>query len=160
VTHPLVDERTVGQVPLAQVLPPDEALRLDLQQTLQPAAAPWGVLTYLFTILSNDRPIGRLALRIGETPTITLFAGHLGLGIDEPHRGLGFARRAARLVLPLATAHRLDPMWITCSPHNAASIRAIESLGARYVETVIAPAGAVSSYQEEKQRYRLDLGST
>jgi predicted acetyltransferase len=146
---------------LARSLPADRALRLDLERTFEPAESPWGVFAYLFAILADERRVGRLSLRIGETPTVLLYAGHLGFTVDEPHRRQGYARRAARLILPLARAHRLDPLWITCNPANAASIRVIESLGACYVETVAIPPD-YDSYargERQKRRYRLDLGS-
>lgn len=147
-------------LPLASTLPRDGALRLELERTFQPAEATWGVFTYAFVIMADAEAVGTLSLRIGDSPAITLYAGHLGLGIDQAHRGQGYASRAARLMLPLARAHRLDPMWITCSPENAASIRAIESLGATFVETISLPPDHDGHAIDDrhKRRYRLDLG--
>jgi tagatose 1,6-diphosphate aldolase len=136
--------------PLASALPPDGTLRLVLQRLLPPAEASWKVATYLFDIVAGRESVGRLSLRIGDTPVIREFAGHLGLGIDPAHRGQGYARRSARLIVPLARAHGLDPMWISCDPDNEGSIRAILSLGASYVDTV-------TRGEKRKRRYRLDL---
>ena len=151
--------RRFEPLPVARELGSAEGLRLDLVRTCGDDDSPWGVPAYIFTIVFDWQPVGRLSLRVGATPTILLHAGHLGFTVEEPHRGRGFAGSAARLVLPLAKAHDLDPLWITCTPDNRASIRTIESLGATYVETVPIPAG-YDSYargERQKRRYRLDL---
>jgi tagatose 1,6-diphosphate aldolase len=104
---------------------------------------------------------GRVSLRIGDTPELRLFSGHIGYAVDEAFRGRRLALRAARLVLPLAAAHGMEPVWITCHPGNTPSIRTIEALGAAYVETVDLPEShpARLAGERQKRRYRLHVGA-
>jgi tagatose 1,6-diphosphate aldolase len=76
-------------------------------------------------------------------------------------RGHHYAERATRLLLPLARAHGMSELWITCSPNNPASRRTIERLGAGYVETVDVPTTYPLPDGEirQKRRYRLELSS-
>jgi tagatose 1,6-diphosphate aldolase len=100
---------------------------------------------------------GRVSLRIGHTEELRLYTGHIGYAVDEPFRGRRLALRATRLVLPLAAAHGIDPVWITCHPGNGPSIRTIKALGATYVDTVDLPRGhpAWLGGERQKRPYRL-----
>jgi predicted acetyltransferase len=64
-----------------------------------------------------------------------------------------------RLVIPLAKAHGMTHLWITCNPENAASRRTIERLGATFVEVVDIPKSNLLYEKGERQkcRYRLDI---
>ena len=96
---------------------------------------------YHFTITrSRDlAEVGRISLRIGDTESIRLYAGHVGYSIHEVFRGNRYAGKAARLLRPLALRHGLSELWITTIPENKASRRVCEWLGAAYVETVDVP---------------------
>jgi predicted acetyltransferase len=79
--------------------------------------------------------VGRIALRVGSvasTPSL-LTSGQVGYAIDEAHRGHGYAARACRLLRPVAVAHGLTPLVITCAPDNLASRATCERLGARLI---------------------------
>ncbi len=125
--------------------------------SFEPAAASmWHTPTYRFDVRVGPARVGHLNLRVGDERRVR-YVGHVGYGIDEPARGHGYAGRATRLVLPLAAACGIDPVWVTCGPDNPASRRTLERLGAELVETVDVPIdhplppGAV----RQKCRYRL-----
>ena len=89
-----------------------------------------------------DAPVricGGIAFRIGTTPEIETFVGHIGYHVYPPARGHRYSERAARLLLPLARRHGMSRLWITCNPDNLASRRTCERLGARLVDTVPIP---------------------
>ena len=96
------------------------------------------VPAYEFKLVLRDtnKKIGRLNLRIGNTPDLISYAGHIGYAVDPEYRGNRYAARACKLILPLARAHGLSELWITCDPANIASRRTCEIIGAEYVETV------------------------
>lgn len=109
-----------------------------------------------------DRPatvMGRLSLRIGHTEHIEKYAGHIGYSVDPPYRGRRLAARSCLLILPLARAHGINPLWITCNPENAASRRTCEIIGSTLVETVpIPPSDPLYRWDTKwKCRYRIDL---
>jgi predicted acetyltransferase len=83
--------------------------------------------------------LGGIRLRVGSTPHVELYAGHIGYSVHREHRGHHYAARSVRLLLPLARRAGLNPVWITCDPDNAASKRSIELAGGVYVETVDVP---------------------
>jgi predicted acetyltransferase len=105
------------------------------------------------------RLAGTITLRIGRTPALERYYGHVGYHVYPPARGRHFAERGCRLLLPLARRHGLRTLWITCDPANAASRRTCERLGMEYVETVdVPPADPLYARGEhQKCRYRLDL---
>jgi tagatose 1,6-diphosphate aldolase len=105
------------------------------------------------------RMAGGLGLRIGETPELELYSGHIGYHVYPPARGRHFAERACRLLLPLARRHRLRQLWITCNPDNVASLRTCQRLGARLVEIIPIPASHpfYARGEREKCRFLVEL---
>ena len=108
---------------------------------------------------STPRIAGGIALRIGDTPDLRWYIGHIGYNVYPFARGQHFAERAARLLLPLAKRHGLARVWITCNPENEPSLRTCQRLGAVYVDTVDLPRSHALYARGERQkcRYRLDL---
>jgi tagatose 1,6-diphosphate aldolase len=105
------------------------------------------------------RIAGAVSLRIGQTQAIELYYGHVGYHVYPAARGHNFAARACRMILPLARAHGMKTLWITCNPDNAASRATCEKLGATLVEIIPVPPND-PLYQRgdhEKCRYRIDL---
>jgi tagatose 1,6-diphosphate aldolase len=105
------------------------------------------------------RVLGGITLRVGRTPSIEMYYGHVGYHVFPAARGHHYAERACRLLLPLARRHGLNPLWITCNPDNLASRRTCERLGMCLVETVAVP-GEEALYlrgEREKCRYRLEV---
>ncbi|MGA7243706.1 MAG: GNAT family N-acetyltransferase [Terracidiphilus sp.] len=118
------------------------------------------VPTYFFRMMSVDRgeELGTINLRIGSTPHIERYAGHIGYGVHAAYRGHHFAARALVLLRPLARSFGIDPLWITCDPENAASRRSLEIAGAEFVEIVDVPEDCgIRKYggKLRKCRYRL-----
>ncbi len=102
---------------------------------------------------------GGIGLRVGDTFEIVMYLGHIGYHVYPSFRGRHLAERACRLVAPLAKAHGLNPVWITCNPDNHASRRTCERLGAQFVEVVPVPIEHSLRRRGEtaKCRYRLDV---
>jgi predicted acetyltransferase len=117
------------------------------------------VPTYDFSMVADTtgEELGAIRLRIGSTPHVERYAGHIGYNVLPAHRGHHYAARSVKLVLPLARQVGLNPLWITCDPQNHASRRTLELAGARFVEIVEVPMDCVirQSGHPRKCRYRL-----
>jgi GNAT superfamily N-acetyltransferase len=102
--------------------------------------------------------LGDINLRVGFTPHIERYAGHIGFSVYEPHHGHRYATRSVRLLIPLTCRVGLNPLWITCDPENLASRRTLELAGAQFVEIVNVPENCMinRSGHPRKCRYRLD----
>jgi len=100
--------------------------------------------------------VGRISLRIGDTESIRLYAGHIGYSINDAHRGHKYSGKAARILRPLALRHGLRELWITANPDNSASRNICEWLGAAYVDTVdVPPDHEIAKLGEHRKcRYR------
>jgi predicted acetyltransferase len=100
------------------------------------------VPTYSFRMYSqhSEMELGQINLRIGSTPHLEQYAGHIGYGVHRAYRGHHYAARSVNLILPLARRYGLNPVWITCDPDNAASRRSLELAGAEFVEIVDVPS--------------------
>ncbi len=138
----------------------DGELRLELVSFEQNAVHHVPTLSFRMVHAENSGELGTIRLRVGDSRHVLMFAGHLGYGVNEAHRGHRYAERALRLLLPLAGRFGLDPLWVTCDPENAASRRTLERLGASLVEVVDVPPDCVifQSGHPRKCRYRMDLG--
>ena len=93
---------------------------------------------YRFAVCKDGEKIGDIGLRIGYTDGL-YYGGQIGYGINESHRGKGYAANACRLLLPVAKAHNMVKLLITNNVTNHASIRVCEKLGARLVRIVRLP---------------------
>jgi len=103
--------------------------------------------------------VGGMGVRIGSTADLQLYLGNIGYHVFPPARGRHLAERACRLILPLMAKHRMQTVWITCNPDNAASRRTCERLGAVLVDTVDLPETHPLYLRGERRkcRYRVDL---
>lgn len=139
----------------------DGELELVLDQKDEANVALGLVPQYRFRMRRNDTGeyAGGINLRVSNQPSIVLYAGHIGYGVNAEQRGHHYAARACRLLLPLAKLHALNPVWITCNPDNYASRRSCELAGARLVEIVDVPPDNDMYLRGELQkcRYRIDL---
>lgn len=119
------------------------------------------VPTYRFHITraADGRTVGSIELRVGYTAELVWYAGQIGYGVDEPYRGHRYAARACRLLLPLAVAHDMDVIWITCDPDNWPSRRTCQYAGGELVGVVDLPESSDMYREGERQkcRYRLVL---
>lgn len=108
---------------------------------LLPAVPEKGyVPSYLFHIRHAETGdvMGGIALRIGYNENIR-YGGHIGYGVNPEHRGHRYAAKAVKLVLPLAKAHGLKEVIITCNPDNWPSRKTCERVGAVLREIVDIP---------------------
>jgi predicted acetyltransferase len=137
----------------------DGDLRLELDRYLETDSEREWLPTYHFNMMRAglSEVIGSINLRIGNPERVILYRGHIGYSVKPEYRGHHFAARSVRLLMPLAAAHGLNPVWITCDPDNLASRRTCELAGAELVETIDVPADE-EMYQRgirQKCRYRL-----
>ena len=102
---------------------------------------------------------GTISLRVGDTPDLKIYFGHVGYNVFPPVRGRHYAERACRLLFDLARHHGRRPLWITTDPENAPSRRTCERLGGRLIETVEIPPNHLlyARGQRRKCRYRVDI---
>ena len=102
------------------------------------------VPSYTFAICKGGEKVGVINLRIGYAGGLhganLYYGGQIGYGIDEAHRGNGYAGRACHLLLPVAQAHRMEKLLITNAHTNTASRRVCEKLGARHLRVARVPA--------------------
>ena len=114
---------------------------------------------FKMTLTEKNREIGAIDLRIGNTPHLMLYGGHIGYSVFPAYRGHHYAARSVRLLLPLARGHDLGTLWITCNPDNFASRRSCELAGLEFVEIVDLPPNTDMYLEGERQkcRYRLIL---
>ncbi len=138
--------------------PTDLSIALMLASA-EPADAPKGrAPAYSFAIIerASGSRAGAISLRLGDGQTLLAYAGHLGYRIDELFRGHHYAERACRLLAPLARAHGLTELIITCDPENTPSRRTCERLGAAFIEIVDIPPGhdLFARGMRRKCRYR------
>lgn len=112
-----------------------------------------------YDILVGDEAVGTIRLRIGNTPHIVLFGGHVGYLVQERHRGQGYASAALLEPRPVARQHGFEQLWITCRPDNFASRRTLEKAGAVFEEEITVPENTDLFARGDfvMRRYRLRL---
>jgi tagatose 1,6-diphosphate aldolase len=103
--------------------------------------------------------VGGINLRVGSTPHLHLYAGHIGYTVHPAHRGHRYAARSVRLLIPVARQLHFEILWITCDPENISSRRTAELAGAQFVEIVNVPENCIihQAGHKTKCRYRLLL---
>ena len=139
----------------------DGELELILMETRHGDTRRDAVPVYIFQMHLKGRNIrvGNLSLRVGATEHIEMYAGHIGYSVEPAFRGNRYAARACKLVFPLAVAHDLKPLWITCNPDNSPSRRTCELVGGKLIEIVPIPRSnpLYAPNTTWKCRYRVDL---
>ncbi len=114
---------------------------------------------FVMRLATSSDEVGHINLRVGDTPRLVLYGGHIGYRVEPDYRGHHYAARACRLLLDLARRHGMQRLWITCNPENVASRRTCELAGARLVEIVDLPEDSDMYQRGERRkcRYRLEL---
>ena len=122
------------------------------------------VPAYQFRMIHSTtrEELGVIRLRVGSTPHIERYAGHIGYAVHPQHRGHHYAAKSLRLLLPFAQQLEIDPLWITCDPDNIASRRTLDNIGAHFVEIVDVPPDCIihQSGHPRKCRYRIKFDGT
>ena len=108
------------------------------------------VPAYNFAVCKNNEKIGHANLRINYTEGL-YYVGLVGYGIDEAHRGNGYAAEACKLMIPIAHAHKMSKLIITNNVTNTASRRVCEKLGAKLIRVARLPEW--SELYKEGQRF-------
>lgn len=93
---------------------------------------------YRMVLAHTDTSVGEIDLRIGEQESL-YYGGHIGYNVKKNHRGNRYAGKACLLLKPVAQAHGMTRLYITCHPDNIPSKRTIEALGCQFIEVVNLP---------------------
>ena len=95
---------------------------------------------YWWSIVENatGANIGKISLRLGHNYH-SYWNGNVGYEVDEPYRGNHYAAIALKLVLPIAKAHGMDHLFVSCDENNAASYKTIERCGGSLLEISYPP---------------------
>jgi tagatose 1,6-diphosphate aldolase len=117
------------------------------------------VPAYNFEMRVGGERVGSISLRLGHSEFIEKYVGHIGYGVDYPHRGHHYAARACKLLFPVAKQHGFSVLWITCNPENVASRRTCERAGGQLIDIVDLPPETEMYKEGERQkcRYRFVL---
>lgn len=109
--------------------------------------------------VQTGEELGGINLRVGSTPHLTLYAGHVGYSVEPAHRGHRYATRSLRLLIPITQQLGFEVLWITCDPENGSSRRSAELAGAEFLEIVDVPEHCIihRSGHKRKCRYRLEI---
>ena len=82
--------------------------------------------------------VGKISLRLGHNYH-SYWNGNVGYEVDEPYRGNHYAAIALKMVLPIAKAHGMDHLFVSCDENNAASYKTIERCGGSLLEISYPP---------------------
>ena len=95
---------------------------------------------YWWSIVENasGATVGKISLRLGHNYH-SYWNGNVGYEVDEPYRGHHYAAIALKMVLPIAKAHGMDHLFVSCDKNNAASYKTIERCGGHLLEISYPP---------------------
>ncbi len=108
---------------------------------------------YMLTLHGKYKEIGRISLRLGESPCVYYF-GHIGYHVDPPYRGHHYAERACRLLAPLIALHGKHSVVITTDPDNLASRRTCERLGCALERVTNVPLDMQRRWELSREKCR------
>lgn len=108
---------------------------------------------YYYDIFLKDRFIGRISMRIGRN-FHSYYNGNIGYEIEENFRGKNYALKACKLVLPIAKAHGMNELFLTCDENNIPSYKTIERLGGELLE-IVKPPKNYFAYRENMKKQRI-----
>ena len=102
-----------------------------LQRTYMPEPYVTSTL-YFLTDEAETKLYGAVAIRHKLTEALLNNGGHIGYGIAPEERGKGYGKEQLRLALPVAKAHGIRRVLITCADTNTASAKTMEACGGRF----------------------------
>jgi len=108
---------------------------------------------YYWEIRAEGKTVGKISLRIGRN-FHTYYDGNVGYEIDRAYRGNHYSGKACKMILPVAGAHGMEKLLLTCRESNIASYKTIESLGAKLLEIAEVPK-EYFAWQEGMERQRI-----
>lgn len=108
---------------------------------------------YYYDIFLKDRFIGRISMRI-DSNFHSYYNGNIGYEIEENFRGKNYALKACKLVLPIAKAHGMNELFLTCDENNIPSYKTIERLGGELLE-IVKPPKNYFAYRENMKKQRI-----
>ncbi|MFH1227489.1 MAG: GNAT family N-acetyltransferase [Planctomycetota bacterium] len=82
-----------------------------------------------FWIIDDDEIIGVLSLRHELIPSLEKYGGHVGYAVRPSKRRQGYATKALKMLLPIASKLGIKKLLVTPDANNIASIKVIESNG-------------------------------
>lgn len=130
-------------------------VHLVFQKIVTPTEHPELVPFYHFKIIdSDDRVVGHINLRVGDTRHLNMYAGHIGYEVLSEYRGHSYSLYACRALLPFARRH-YDELIVTAEIDNYASLKIIKKLGVRFIEEVEVPSDdpAYASGARRRKRF-------
>jgi len=137
----------------------DEEICLRLDHTAEANPVRGWVPAYYFDIcLADGTAVGKCDLRIGHNEGL-YYGGNIGYEVREAYRGRHYAGKACKLMFPLARAHGLEYLYITCNPDNWPSRKTCEYAGGTLVGIVDLPEDNDMYLDGDRQKcvYRFDL---
>lgn len=145
-----------SEIPVPPAVLVGSGIRLRYVETLPGDPRLGFVPSLRFHIVTDgNEEAGRIHLRIGNTPHVRWYAGHVGYEVYEGFRGDGLALKACRALAPFARTVA-PSLVITCDPDNTPSMRTIERLGVLFLGEVDVPPEdpQYASGSRRKRRYR------
>ena len=115
---------------------------------------------YWWNILIDGKPVGKVSLRIGDARSAVnyFFNGSVGYEVDEPFRGNNYAEKAVRLLFPIARAHGMTELILSCNESNTASYKTIENLGGKLLGIYETPREYFAWFEDMECKRVYSLG--
>lgn len=136
---------------------------IDLKKTkfLSSEDAYDNVATVFYNIVlhNTDIVVGDIDLRLTMNKYMYYY-GHVGYNVKEAYRGNHYALKACEMIKIIARdVYNLSELVITCNPDNIASLKTIEELGCKYIETVNVPISHQLYWKGEKKKaiYKISI---
>lgn len=102
---------------------------------------------WIYQIIVDENIVGSLIVREGDIED-RYYDGHIGYHIDEEYRGHHYAYQACLLLKDII---QKDEVVITCDPQNRASLKTIEKLGAKFIETKAIPTSLKKLFSQDEK---------
>ena len=116
----------------------DDELKLVFKEKKQTTKPDDRVAVYYFDMIHAETgaKMGFINVKAGYTDNIVHYRGNIGYAVLEQYQGKRYAARSCQLLKGVIKYLGLSAVYITCNADNDASRKAIESIGATYLETV------------------------